>query len=159
MVGEFRAVLRDPDAGFGIRSVVVDALWLGTPLPEMIPDLVEIFMREASPYAERLQSALALLHLGDDGRSAVIDAYRAGLGKTVNGLRLRTEIIQHLYGESFGITDVIAVVNDTLEADGTLTTGMFWALADYVRPADLPAALDAIHPPRREGDAGRLDRF
>ena len=39
MVEEFRAVLNNPDSGFGIRSVLVDALSLGTPIPEMLPDL------------------------------------------------------------------------------------------------------------------------
>jgi hypothetical protein len=35
MVDEFRAVLGNPDAGFGIRSVVVDALAMGAPMPAM----------------------------------------------------------------------------------------------------------------------------
>ncbi len=42
MVEEFRAVLNNPDSGFGIRSVLVDALSLGTPIPEMLPDLEDI---------------------------------------------------------------------------------------------------------------------
>lgn len=67
----------------------------------------------------------ALLRLGEDGKASIINAFEAGLGRKVNGLRLRSEIIQVLYGEPFGGGDVIAVVNDTLEAEETLGTGMF----------------------------------
>jgi hypothetical protein len=133
MVGEFRTVLRDPDAGFGIRSVVVDALWMGTPLPEMKPDLATILVRRASPYAERVHALLVLLRLGADGKAAVVDAFRAGLGKAVNELRLCAEIIQRLYGQPFGPSDVIMLVNDTLEADGTVHMGLLWNLADNVK--------------------------
>lgn len=44
MVGEFRAILNNPASGFGIRSVVVDALMLGTPIPEMLPDLAAVLV-------------------------------------------------------------------------------------------------------------------
>jgi hypothetical protein len=156
MVSEFRAVLRDPDAGFGIRSVVIDALRLGTPLPEMIPDLMEVLGREASPYAERLHAMLALLRLGDDGKASLIMAFEAGLGRTVNSLRLRSEIIQILYGKPFGHGDVIGIINDTLEAEDTISTGLFWTLPDSVPVKDLPDILDGINLPKR--DEGGYDR-
>ena len=53
MVAEFRAVLNNPNSGFGIRSVVVDALSLGTPIPEMLPDLEKVVTRQDAPFAER----------------------------------------------------------------------------------------------------------
>jgi predicted NACHT family NTPase len=56
MVGEFRTILNNPDSGFGVRSVVVDALALGTPVPEMLPDLAAVLARQASPFAERLHA-------------------------------------------------------------------------------------------------------
>jgi hypothetical protein len=68
----------------------------------MKPDLGEILVGEALPDAERVHALLALLRLGDEGKAAVIDTFRAGLGMTVNGLRLRAEIIQRLYGQPFG---------------------------------------------------------
>ncbi len=34
MISEFRAILHDPDIGFGVRSIVIDALTLGSPLPK-----------------------------------------------------------------------------------------------------------------------------
>jgi predicted NACHT family NTPase len=156
MVNEFRTILRDLDAGLAIRSVVVDALRLGMPLPEMISDLADILPRDVSPYAERLHALHALLRLGASGKLAVMNAFRTGLGRTAHGLRLRIEIIQSLYGEPFTFNDVIAVVNDTLDAEGTINTGMFWTLADYIQPAEFPDILDAIHPPKH--DNGGKDR-
>ena len=122
----------------------------------MIPDLAEILPRDASPYAERLRALHALLRLGDNGKLAVINTFRAGLGRTVNALRLRIEIIQCLYGEPLGTDDVIAVVNDTLDAKGTINTGMFWRLADYVQPAKCPDILDGVNPPKH--DSAGYDR-
>jgi predicted NACHT family NTPase len=155
MVDEFRAVLADPDAGFAIRSVVVDALAVGTPLPAMKSDLAAILIREQSPYAERVHALMALLRLGDEGKAAVVVAFRAGLSVTVNDLRLRAEIIQRLYGEPFGPGDVVKLINDSMGASVGRSTGMFWTLADAVPLTDLPAVLDGVKPPKRDDRPAR----
>jgi len=146
-VNEFRAVLNNPNAGFGVRSVVVDALSLGTPIPEMLPDLAAILARQAVPIAERLHALVALLRLGDLGKEAIRTAFQSQLGKTVNDLRPRAEIIERLYGDPYGPSDVIAVVNDTLEAEDRTVTNMLWSLADNMPLPDLPAVLDGINGP------------
>jgi predicted NACHT family NTPase len=155
MVDEFRAVLGDPDAGFGIRSVVVDALAMGPPMPAMTLDLAAILVRDQSPFAERAHALFALLRLGDDGKAAVIRAFNTGLGMTLNGLRLRAEIIQRLYGEPFGPADVVTLVNESQETDGVRGTGMLWTLADKLPLADLPAVLDEVNPPKHDDDAAQ----
>jgi predicted NACHT family NTPase len=154
MVPEFRAVLADEDAGFGVRSVVVDALWLGRPIPEMVPDLAAIMERTASPYAERAHAMLALLRMGDAGKVAVRGSFTR-LGKTDNELHLRAEIIRLLYGDPYGTLDVIMLVNDCLTAEHTLGTGTLWFLADAVPIADIPDVLDGIV---RPSDEDGLDR-
>jgi hypothetical protein len=95
MIGEFRAILNNPASGFGVRSVVVDALALGQPLPAMVQDLQTVLARQASPFAERIHALDALLRLGDAGRTAV-RAVHAQLGNSENGLRLRAAILQAL---------------------------------------------------------------
>jgi predicted NACHT family NTPase len=150
MVPEFRAVLNNPDSGFGIRSVVVDALSLGTPIPEMLPDLAAILGWQASPFAERTHALNALLRLGDAGKTAIRDTCRNALGVSLNDLRLRAQIIGALYGEPFGPADVIALINDLLEADETMGTGMLWNLGDRVPIADLPEILDGINAPSQK---------
>jgi hypothetical protein len=92
MIGEFRAALNNSDSGFGVRSVVVDALSLGKPIPEMFPDLTLVLGRRASPFAERAHALNVLLRLGDAGKEAVRNACRNTLGQSANDLRLRAEI-------------------------------------------------------------------
>ena len=98
MAGEFRAILNNHASGFGVRSVVVDALMQGTPIPEMLPDLGAVLVRQASPFAERAHALATLLCLGDPGEAALRDACQTQLGNTSNGIRLRTEITMQLYG-------------------------------------------------------------
>jgi predicted NACHT family NTPase len=145
MVSEFRAILNDSDAGFGIRSVVVDALALGMALPEMLPDLEAVLSREASPYAERLGAFLALLRLGDNGRAAIRLVFATRLGNSDSDLRLRASIVQELYGDPYGPNEVIKLVHGTLHQESTLS-GIFWTLADALPERDLPTILDGIEP-------------
>jgi predicted NACHT family NTPase len=157
MVNEFRAILNSPDAGFGVRSVVVDALSLGTPIPVMLPDLATVLTRQASPYGERLHALGALLRLGDAGKAAIYNAFQTDLGNTADDLRLRVEIVENFYGDPYGPADIIAIVNESLRADETVYTGLFWALADKVPGADIPAILDGIDPPSSD-EAGSFRR-
>ncbi|WP_024583732.1 hypothetical protein [Bradyrhizobium sp. OHSU_III] len=155
VVGEFRAILDNPASGFGIRSVVVDALALGTPLPEMLPDLEAVVRRQASPYAERAHALAALLRLGPAGQAALRNAY-GQLGKSVNDIRLRVEALLALYGDPYGATDVIALVNDCFESGDMAGTGTLWALHDHLPLTVLPTILDGIDFPDRE--SGGFDR-
>jgi hypothetical protein len=158
MVEDFRAVLNDLTAGFGIRSVVVDALAMGAPMPAMKPDLAAILIRKQSPYAERAHALRALLRLGDDGKAAVIDAYRTGLGVTADGFRLGAEIIERLY-EHFGPRDIVNLINEAMIVGIGRSTGMFWTLADKLPLGDLPFVLDGVNLPTRDNRAPDRDAW
>ena len=156
MVGEFKSILNDSGAGFGIRSVVVDALALGPPLPEMLADLEVILTREASPFAERLHALEALLRLGDAGKTAVLSLCRDRFGTSSNDLRLREQIVRTFYGDPFGPNDVITLVNASLQVIDAPTTPLLWRLADNLPVEDLPAILDGVAPlPRSSRDNRR----
>jgi predicted NACHT family NTPase len=148
MVPELRALLGSDDVGFGVRSIVIDALLLGLLIPEMIPDLAEIVRREAYTFVERSHALAALLRHGDAGKTAVLDIFRSGLGRSINALRIRSEIIQKFYADPLGADDVIALVDDTLETNETVSTGILWTLADKVPVADAPRVLDDLRTPR-----------
>jgi predicted NACHT family NTPase len=148
LISELRAVLADPHAGMGIRSIVIDALGMGVPRPELVPDLASILAREDVSYRERQRALLALLRLGDAGRGAVIDAFRHSLDSSISGFRLRTEIIQRLYREPFSASDVMAIMHEALEADGRSITGVFHPLADRIPLEEIPAILDGITLPQ-----------
>ena len=144
MVWEFRAILNHPDSGFGVRSVVVDALALGTPIPAMLPDLAAVLARQTSPFGERARALAALLRYGANGETAIKQVFDSALGKRANDLRLRTEIIRALYGRPYGAAEVIALLNDAQAGEETASSAMFWKLADDIPLADLPAVLDGI---------------
>ncbi len=147
MIAEFRAILSTPSSSLGIRWIVVDALSLGTPIPEMLPDLKQILTRQDATFAERSSALVALLRLGEAGRASIRSAYSA-LGKTLDGLRLRSEIVGELYGEPFGSTDVIALVHDLLELEDSTRTAALDILAEKLPLSDLPDVLDGINPPK-----------
>ncbi|TIO08398.1 MAG: hypothetical protein E5X89_29560 [Mesorhizobium sp.] len=148
MVDEFRAILNSPDAGFGVRSVVIDALSLGTPIPALLPDLAAVLARQASSYAERVHAFEALVRLGDAGKVVIRYAMQTELGSTLDDLRLRAEIIRALYGDPYGPPDVIALVNESAHVERTVSTGMLWKLADSIPVADLAEVLDGIDSPK-----------
>jgi predicted NACHT family NTPase len=160
MVAEFRAILNNPASGFSVRSVVVDALMLGTIIPEMVPDLASVLARQASPFGERLHALSALLRYGATGETAINDVFANNLAKATNDLR--AEIIRALYGRPYGAPDIAALLNDSQVGEEPAGSGLFWNLADAIPEADLPVVLDGIVPAaddsqgrsRRGWDAG-----
>lgn len=155
MVDEFRALLRSPDAGFGVRSIVVEAAALGAPLPAMRDDLARVLETETLPHAERLYALIALLRLGDDGKATVLHACINVFGTGLASLRLRAEAIRRLYGDPFGPTDVAQLMDDILLSTDEVDVGVLWNLPSRLPLADLPAVLDAIHAPARDTGAER----
>jgi hypothetical protein len=99
MVEEFRAVLGSNNAGFGVRSIVVEAAALGAPMPALQDNLADIVVRSQSPYAERLYALIALLRIGPDGKAAAQTAFHK-LGMDIKAVRLRAEMIHRMYGEA-----------------------------------------------------------
>lgn len=151
MVDEMRSVLRDPAAGPGVRSIVIDALWLGDPRAELIPDLTEVLGREDCSYLERQRALLALLRLGEEAKRGISGACRNGLGNSDNAIRIRVEILKRLYGEGFGVADVVGICTE-MAARPRPGAGLLWKLEEAVPVADLPAILDGIEASRR-GDS------
>src|SRR5262249_35427003 len=143
MVDEFRAVLRSPDAGFGVRGIVVEAAALGAPLPALRDDLAGVLENGTSPFAERLYALEALLRMGDNGQASGLHACRAAFGTDLASLRLRAEAIERLYGDPFGPIDVARLMDDILSSADE-AGGVLWNLPSRLPLADLPALLDAI---------------
>ena len=150
MVEPFRAVLNSPSANFSLRSVVVDALVEGMPLPALKDDLAAVVTRRESPFAERVGAVLALLRLGPDGKALVCKIFRERL---LDGddpsLRLRAAIILQLYGDPFGPKDVAQLMGDILAAPTEVPTGTLWPISGLISIADIPQLLDRFEPIER----------
>lgn len=120
MIGTFRAILGDPAAGFGVRSIVIDALALGAPLPEMVSDLRAVLARPDSLHTERRHALDALLRLEDRGKHAIRAVFAGDLGGSAEDLRLRATIVNELYGDPYGPAEVIALVQASLTISNSL---------------------------------------
>lgn len=159
MVGEFRAILSDPNAGFGVRSVVIDALAIGPALPIMVPDLEAVLAQEASPFAERAGALEALLRLGHAGRAAIQRVSTRHLGDSVNSLRLRATIVRTLYRDPYGPRDVVQLVASATRVGTTNAHATLQVLAEALPEADLPAILDDVQPVDAENAKGNRGRW
>lgn len=159
MVEEFRSVMRSEDAGFGVRSIVVEALALGAPQPALRADLAAIVVRNKSTYAERRFAIHALLKLGAAGEDALVDLYRKRLGKRVDELRLRVDTLRAMYGDPFGPADVIALIEDIWSSPHELPGGVLWFLADALPLIDVPNILDGVQHRKRTKEIGRRNAW
>jgi hypothetical protein len=147
MVAEFRKILDDPNSGFGVRSIVIDALALGPPLLPMLTDLERALARDVATFAERAGALDALCRLGADGKAAIQRVFATQLGDSVNDLRLRVTIIRGLYRDPYGPEDVIKLVEPSAKVDVSNIVGILQLLADVLPAEDLPAILDGIEAP------------
>ncbi len=146
MTAEFRALLNDPAADAGLRSLVMDAVVLGTPLPDLLPDFQRIAVASATPLHDRLQAAHALSRLGEPGKTALGAVY-GRLADIPDDLRIRSEILQTAYGKPYGVGDVIDLVQAMLKVEKPSGSNSLWYLADSIPDCDLPAILDGVEPP------------
>jgi len=158
MVGEFRSVMRSEDAGFGVRSIVVEALALGAPQLALKNDLAAVVLRSKSTYAERRFAIHALVKLGGEGKKALADLYRQ-LGKRVNELRLRADILRDLYGEPFGSADIPALIDDVWSSPDELPGHVLWFVADAIPLSEVPTVLDGIKHRKRTKEIARRNAW
>ena len=159
MVDEFRAVLRAADAGFGVRSIVVEAAALGAPMPALKSDLVDVVLRTASAYAERLYALRALLRIGTEGKIAAEAAFRK-LGTDTNALRLRAEMLHQMYGAPFGPKDIAVLLTDMAASTHADTvTGILYTLSELVPVADIAAVLGHLKPVPRASRSTRRNEW
>jgi predicted NACHT family NTPase len=145
MVEEFRAILNSPSSGFGVRSIVVEAVATGAPIPALKDDLSVVLQRTQSPYAERHYALIALLRLGADGETAAAAAF-GNLGVDENALRLRAEMIRRMYGNPFGPAEVLVLLKDMAADSGNMAVGTLYFLAESLPIGDIASVLDSLEP-------------
>jgi hypothetical protein len=143
MAESFRRVLEDKGAGFTLRSVVLDALSVGEPIPELQQELTRIFVDRDCPYAERQASFEALRRLGHAG-DAVVAANYSHLSAAPDELRLRATVLTQLYGIHFGPAHVAILLNDALASRGDVIGGGFWNFDSRIPTNDIPHILEQL---------------
>jgi hypothetical protein len=76
MVEAFRSILSDPQCGFHLSSVVLDAIRKGPKVPGLRDAMIAILTDGNSPDTEKIRALDALLHAIPDGVHDVVRVYR-----------------------------------------------------------------------------------
>lgn len=148
LMAEVERVVRDPNAEFGLRSLLLQQL-KGAATAERLRHLLrQIILDEAQPYGIRQPSAMALLSLGGEDWPALLEQLRCQARE--DPLRLAHELLDDIGLETISDEQIVAII---LARDGlTLcpigaepernTVMGFYRLAKHVPVARLDGLLE-----------------
>lgn len=148
LMAEVERVVRDPNAEFGLRVLLLQQLE-GAPTAEGLRDLLrQLMLDEAQPYGIRESCAMALLSLGGEDWPALLEQLRWQARE--DSLRLAHELLDNIGLETFSDEQIVAIIlaRDGLSlcpigAEPERTTVMaFYRLAQHVPVARLDGLLD-----------------
>ena len=145
MVDEFRRILRDKTSNFHLRSVVLEAIQNGQPLPQLRDDLIQLLENVTSAHSERSDAIDALLHVSPTGEKDLAAVYRQTLVNDPNTHKLRAKILAKIYTPHFTPDDVFRVFKDTLDTAEDHSVGELWFLAGSLPTNALPDIVDKLH--------------
>ncbi|MDP2033945.1 MAG: hypothetical protein Q8K29_11100 [Polaromonas sp.] len=142
MVEGFRSILANHDAGFSLRILILDSLSAGHVPPELAKDLQSVVVDPLASYAERHASVEALFRM-EFLVAGFPEVYKL-LGRGEDELRLRSEILRRLYGNHFGIDELVELFLDALNSNIQMPAGGLWHLAEKVADKDIGAIMDRL---------------
>ena len=111
MVTSFQRILCDSNFSSHLKSVVLDAIKNGPPLPQMNTSLVNILVNPEATYHERSDALDALLRMAPDAASIVTEVFKSGQLDDSKSVRLKADIIAELYTPNFDPDDVVALID------------------------------------------------
>ncbi|WP_237657383.1 NACHT domain-containing protein [Serratia fonticola] len=134
------------DTSYSLRMIILESLSVGTPIPELKDDLLNIVISKTASYSEKEEAITALIHQGDDGKQAVAGIYHDLNDKNDNCIRLRRHIICHLYNNFFAPKDVCGLLIESLGiSDRILPVGSLWSIVDFIPKSDIPNIFDELY--------------
>lgn len=108
LMSEVERVLRDSNAEFGLRLLLLQQLG-GAPTAEGLRDLLRgLMLNEAEPYGIRQSSALALVTLGGEDWPALLEELRCQVRE--DSLRLAHELLDDIGLYTFTDEQIVAIV-------------------------------------------------
>lgn len=150
LMSEVERVLRDPNAEFGLRLLLLQQL-KGAPTAEGLRDLLRALMLdESEPYGIRQPSAMALVSLGGEDWPALLEGLRCQVRE--DSLRLAHELLDDIGLRTFSDEQIVAIIlaRDGLtlcpvgaDPERNTVTG-FYRLAKHVPVPRLDGLLDLI---------------
>lgn len=142
-IGALCDILAAPESPGDLRTLALEAFGAATPQQAAFATLDGVFSDARCGRGDRSRALDCLVAFGDRGIDAVRKAYPDLSGDTEDVLRLRTRVLQLLYGRGVGADLVIALILDLLEAQLDTTIGL-WDLADNLPARDLAKIADGI---------------
>lgn len=143
MLSGFREILVANNANFSLRTLILDALTMGQPIPELLNELQQLAGKSGVSYAERNASVEALYRLGESGANALALTYLT-IGTEAEELRLKAKILKKLLGTKLGIDAFVTLFCDVLLCRSKVPFDVLYHLADRVAERDICTALDLI---------------
>ena len=143
MLGGFREILVASNANFSLRTLILDALTVGQPIPELLNELQQLAGSSGVSYAERSACVEALCRLGEPGAHALAMTYRA-IGTEAKELRLKAKILKKLLGKQLEIDVFATLFCDVLGCKSKVPFDVLYRLADKVEDSDVCTALNLI---------------
>lgn len=145
MIESFKNVLSSSPENFYLRSIVLDAIKNGPPVPDMLGDLQRILCNENAPYGERKNAFEALMQAVPNSDEMIVEAVKEQMNGKGSSVHLRASIISSIYADHFGPKDVVSIIEDFICDDARHATGELWYLPDNIPTRDLPEILDLLY--------------
>lgn len=148
LMAEVERVVRDPDAEFGLRALLLQQLKGAATAEDLRHLLRQIMLDETQPYGIRQPSAMALVSLGGEDWPALLEQLRCHARE--DSLRLAHELLDDIGLETLSDEQIVAII---LARDGLSlcpigaepernTVMSFYRLAKHVPVARLDGLLD-----------------
>ena len=156
LVPQFGVILKDDGAGFSLRSLVLDAISLGAPLPGLSATLELLALNKKRPVSERESAATVLCRWHPESSRRLFGE----LERSPDGLRIKTRMLAVDSAQWAKPHDYAAVLNEVLRLPSRGSPiGSYWSLPDSVPSSDISTVLNAIRVPRRtrSNDGGRAE--
>ncbi|MGA3207547.1 MAG: hypothetical protein ABSE05_06970 [Syntrophales bacterium] len=158
MVRSFQRILCDSKSSSHLRSVVLDAIRNGPPLPETNTSLINILVNPKATYHERSDALRALLRMTPEGAYLVTDVFKSGRLDDTTSLRLKADILAKLYTPHFNPDDVVALIDDYLTGPKRDGFGEISILSYKLPDNSLPDVLDKLSKRLSEKHADEASR-
>lgn len=144
MVSSFQRILCDSKSSSHLRSVVLDAIKNGPPLPQIQTSLVNILVNPKATYHERSDALDVLLRMTPDGAHTVSEVFKSGQLDDSTSVRLKADILSRLYTTHFNPDDVVTLIDDYLTGPERDGFGEISVLSYKLPDNSLPDILDKL---------------
>ncbi len=140
MATELRTILQERDGPFGLKAIVLEAL-AQSPVPALKSNLLNLVVAPEAPFGLKRPAILSLLR--QDANAELLKCYKR-LDNEPDNLRVRAEILSHLYASNFSESDLVAFISDVSSSKGQMVGGTLWSVARSIPEDRVVPALDAL---------------